>query len=110
MNTSSTSVAEGDTRRQARRGLVVFFALVVPLTVICITTGNPFWGFPLMWSVAVASVVTRLVLREGFADVSFRFGGGRTWKYFVLAPIIPIAIGLIAYGIAWTTGLARFDT
>lgn len=52
MNTSSTSVAEGDTRRQARRGLVVFFALVVPLTVIFITTGNPFWGFPLMWSVA----------------------------------------------------------
>jgi membrane protease YdiL (CAAX protease family) len=113
VNTSSTSVAEGDTRRQARRGLVVFFALVVPLTVIfqaiLITTGNPLWVFPLMWSVTVASVVTRLVLREGFADVSFRFGGGWTWKYFVLAPIIPIAIELIAYGIAWTTGLARFD-
>jgi CAAX protease family protein len=41
--------------------------------------------------------------------VSFRLGGRRTWKYLVLAPIFPIVIGLIAYSIAWTTGLARFD-
>jgi hypothetical protein len=61
-----------------------------------------------MWSPAAASVVARLALREGFADVSFRFGGRRTWKYLVLAPIFPIVIGLIAYAIAWTTGLARF--
>ena len=27
----------------------------------------------------------------------------------MLAPIFPIVIGLIAYSIAWTTGLARFD-
>jgi hypothetical protein len=63
----------------------------------------------MMWSPAIASVVARLVLREGFADVSFRLGGRRTWKYIVLALIFPIVIGLIAYGIAWTTGLARFD-
>jgi uncharacterized protein len=54
-------------------------------------------------------VLTRLVLREGFADVSFRFGGGRTWKYIGLALVLPIVTGLVAYGIAWTTGLARFD-
>jgi uncharacterized protein len=67
------------------------------------------WIAALMWSPAIASVVARLVLREGFADVSFRLGGRRTWKYIVLALIFPIVIGLIAYGIAWTTGLARFD-
>jgi uncharacterized protein len=113
MDTTPTSVAGGDTRSQARRGLAVFFALVVPLTAIfqgiLITTGNPLWVFALMWSVALASVVARLVLREGFADVSFRFGGGRTWSYLALAPVVPLAIGLIAYGIAWTTGLARSD-
>jgi uncharacterized protein len=115
VTTANTSwrPASYEIQRQARRGLAVFFAIVVPLTVIfqaiLITTANLLWVFPLMWSVAVASVVTRLVLREGFADVSFRFGGGRTWKYLVLAPIVPIAIGLIAYGIAWTTGLARVD-
>lgn len=113
MNTAPTSLAEGDARSQARRGLAVFFAILVPLTAIfqaiIIITGNMLWVFPLMWSVAGASVVARLVLREGFADVSFRFGGRRTWKYIALAPIIPIVIGLIAFGIAWTTGLAQFD-
>jgi uncharacterized protein len=113
MDTAPTSVAEGDNRRRARRGLAVFFAIVVPLSAIIqailVTTGNPLWVFALMWSVALASVVTRLALREGFADVSFRFGGARTWRYLALAPVVPLAIGLIAYGIAWTTGLARFD-
>jgi uncharacterized protein len=62
-----------------------------------------------MFAPAVASVVARLVLREGFADVSFRFGGRRTWNYIGLALVLPIPIGLIAYGIAWTTDLAQFD-
>jgi uncharacterized protein len=113
MHTAPTSLAESDVRSQARRGLAVFFAILVPLTAIfqaiIITTGNMLWFFALMWSVTAASVVARLVLREGFADVSFRFGGRRTWKYIALALIIPLVIGLIAYGIAWATGLARFD-
>jgi len=113
MHTAPTSLAESDVRSQARRGLAVFFAILVPLTAIfqaiIITTGNMLWFFALMWSVTAASVVARLVLREGFADVSFRFGGRRTWKYIALALIIPLVIGLIAYGIAWATSLARFD-
>ena len=112
MNTLSTSVAGGDARRRACRGLVVYFAVLVPLSAvfqaITIVTGNASWILALMWSPAAASVVARLVLREGFADVSFRFGGRRTWKYLLLAPIFPIVIGLIAYAIAWTSGLARF--
>ena len=62
-----------------------------------------------MFAPAAASVVARLVLREGFADVSFRFGGRRTWKAILLAVVFPIIIGLVAYGIAWATGLAQFD-
>jgi membrane protease YdiL (CAAX protease family) len=61
-----------------------------------------------MFAPAAASVVARLALREGFADVSFRFGGRRTWKTILLAVIFPIVIGLVAYGLAWVTGLARF--
>jgi membrane protease YdiL (CAAX protease family) len=114
MNTAPTSLAGDDARSQARRGLAVYFATVVPLTAlfqaIIITTGDfaP-WVIPLMWCPAAASVVARLVLREGFSDVSFRFGGSRSWKYIGLGLIVPIAIGLIAWGIAWMTGLARFD-
>ena len=112
MDASSTNVAGGDTRSRARRGLAVFFAVLVPLSAvfqaITIGTGNASWILALMWTPALASVVSRLALREGFADVSFRFGGRRTWGYLALALIFPIIIGLIAYSIAWTTGLARF--
>jgi uncharacterized protein len=100
-------------RSQARRGLAIYFAVLVALSAmfdaIIITTGNFSWVFALMWTPALASVVARLVLREGFADVSFRLGGRRGWKAIGLALIFPIVIGLIAYGIAWATGLARFD-
>ena len=112
MNTAPTSLAEGHVRSQARRGLAIYFAVVVLLSAVfegIIITGNFLWVWALMWTPAVASVVARLVLREGFADVSFRFGGRRTWKFIGLALVFPIVIGLIAYGIAWTTGLAQFS-
>jgi membrane protease YdiL (CAAX protease family) len=53
----------------------------------------------------VASVVARLVLREGFSDVSFRLGGRRGRRAIVQALIFPMVIGLLVYGIAWTSGL-----
>jgi membrane protease YdiL (CAAX protease family) len=48
------------------------------------------------------------VLREGFSDVSFRVGGRRGSKAIGLALILPIIVGLIAYGFAWATGLVQF--
>ena len=115
MRTSPASLAaeDGDTRLRARRGLAIYFAVLVPLTAvfqgIVIITGNFSWIWALMWSPAAASVVARLVLREGFADVSFRLGGRRGWKAIGLGLIFPIVLGLIAYGIAWTTGLVQFS-
>jgi len=70
---------------------------------------SPSWIMARMFAPAAASVVARLVLREGFADVSFRFGGRRTWKMILLAVLFPIIVGLVAYGIAWATSLAQFD-
>jgi membrane protease YdiL (CAAX protease family) len=66
------------------------------------------WSFVLMWVPAFASIIARLVLREGVADVSFRFGGRRGLKDIMLALVFPIIVGLVAYGIAWITGLTRF--
>jgi CAAX protease family protein len=104
---------EGDTRLRARRGLAIYFAILVPLTAVfealAILSGDLSWILAVMWTPAVASVVARLVLREGFADVSFRFGGRRTWKAIGLALIFPITLGLIAYGIAWMIGLVEFS-
>jgi len=104
--------AERDRRLQARRGLAIYFAVLVPFSAVFETLmilGNLSWFWALMWTPAAASVVARLVLHEGFADVSFRIGGGRGWKAIVLALIFPIGVGLISYGIAWTTGLVHFN-
>jgi membrane protease YdiL (CAAX protease family) len=65
--------------------------------------------FVFMYVPAVASIVARLTLREGFDDVSFRLGGKEGIKALLLAWAYPIAVGFLAYGTAWITGLAKFQ-
>lgn len=104
---------------KARRGLTVYLGLVVlgsaPLLHSIITSGlrveDPAMlprMIALMWVPAVASIITRLVLREGFADVSFRPGGWPGLRAIGLAFVAPVIIGMTAYGTAWLTGLAQF--
>lgn len=101
------------TVQQARRGLALYFAVLVPITVlleaIMIRTGTfvP-WVLFLMFTPTLASVIARLTLREGFGDVSFRVGGRRGVQASLLALILPVIVGLVAYGIAWSVGLAEF--
>jgi uncharacterized protein len=101
-----------DTRLRARRGLAIYFAILVPLSAVLETRmilgGGSSWVWALMWTPGAASIVTRLILREGFADVSFRVGGRLGLKAIGIALLFPIVIGLIAYGIAWTSGLVGF--
>jgi len=107
--TSETIAAN---RNQARRGLLRYFALLLPLSALLegliIRTHNPVWLLVLMWVPTLASVVARLTLHEGFADVSFRLSGRRGWYSLVFALGFPIVVGLVAYGAAWTSGLAQF--
>ena len=109
-----TSRLDGETWRKARRGLTIYFAIVVVLSAAIewFIISNPALDgliAGLMLVPAIASVVARLTLREGFADVSFRFGGRRGWSAIGLSLIFPVVIGFVAYGIAWTTGMAGFD-
>jgi membrane protease YdiL (CAAX protease family) len=101
-----------EVRLRARQGLAIYFGMVVLLSAVFqllfIETRSWLWVIPLMWSPAAASVVARLVLSEGFADVSFRVGGHRGWQAIAVAVPFPIVIGLPVYGIAWMTGLASF--
>lgn len=72
-----------DEARRARRGLWVFFAVLIPLTALfewMIVRRVPLLGrtekvILLMWSPAVAPFVARAVTREGWGDLSFRIGG-----------------------------------
>ena len=109
-----TTRTDGTTRRQARRGLAIYFAIVVllsaPIEAFVISRPELNGVIALLMLVpAFASVVARLVLKVGFADVSFRFGGHRGWNAIGLAVVFPVVIGLIAYGFAWATGLVGFD-
>jgi len=98
--------------QQARRGLALYFAILIPITAllegIMIARGEfvP-WVLLLMFTPTLASVIARLTLREGFGDVSFRVGGRRGVQAILLALILPVIVGLVAYGIAWSIGLAE---
>jgi uncharacterized protein len=114
----AAALSSPDLRRAARRGLAIYFALVVVISgsleayYIFINPellGTLFGLLALMWSPAVASVIARLVLRKGFSDVSFRFGGLRTLPWYALGLGVPLAVGILAYGGAWLTGLVGFQ-
>lgn len=114
METAPMTYTGGNNRRAARRGLTIYFAIVVVLSAAIegfIIFNPELDGLiaGLMLVPALASVVARLALREGFSDVSFRFGGRRGWGAIGISLVFPVVIGMIAYGIAWTSGLARFD-
>jgi membrane protease YdiL (CAAX protease family) len=108
----------GAGQARARQGLGIYFAVLIPLTgvleYLVLRTGDPIGKhggliFLLMWSPALASLVARIALREGVADVSFRIGGGNGLRAAAIACFYPLAVGIAAYGTAWAAGLARFS-
>jgi uncharacterized protein len=109
----SEAPAAGITPAQrARRGLVVYFAVLIVLSAIIegLMIGQKSMALApvLMWVPALASIVARLALHEGFGDVSFRLGGRRTWRSIGKAFCYATVVGLVAYGLAWATGLVSF--
>lgn len=101
----------------ARNGLLVFFAIVAlgsgVFQGLLLRSGKPIGESPglvygLMWTPGIASIVARLVFREGFRDVSFRVGGKAGWRAIGLAWLLPPVLGAVVYGLAWATGLASF--
>lgn len=114
----STAVATVPDVGRARRGLAIYFVVVVIVSGLfetLILRGGGNIGdhraliAMLMWTPAFASLVARLALREGVRDVSFRFGGLRGANGIVIALLMPVVVGSVAYGIAWSAGLVGFD-
>lgn len=100
-------------QHRARLGLLVYGAVValmsaVGLTAYAVTDVQAFGAIALM-SPAVGCVVARLVLREGFRDVSWRVGGRRGWIGLAVGVVLPLAVASFSYGIGWATGLTQFD-
>lgn len=122
MHISSTRPSGGNSARRARRGLTIFFAVVValsaPIEAIAIwadldggANGAGAWILlmaALMFVPTIASVVARLALREGFADVSFRIKRGSARSFIVQSLVLVGSICLASYGIGWASGLILF--
>ena len=116
----STSSEQSLRRSMARRGLAVYFIFLVLFSALTnwfsAATGDTFGIFFLMWSPGMASIVTRLILHEGWSDISFRLvpksfaklSGGRTVRLAIMiAVLVPFVAALLAYGCAWIMGLAH---
>ena len=99
----------------ARRGLVIYLAIVAALSAplqfgiivtdaAAQTTTSLLWVSPLMLVPTVASIIARLVQREGFAELRFRRGHG-VGRAVAVAVGLPFVVGVLAYGTAWLTGL-----
>src|SRR6187455_1237632 len=101
-------------RQRARRGLAVYFAVLVAgsaaLQITILRYGGAIQShgalvLALMWMPALASLIARAVMREHPRDVSFGFGGKAGLSAFGLALAYPLLVGTLAYGAAWTFGL-----
>ncbi len=109
---------EGEARAsRARRGLAVYFVLTLVGSGVCegliLRAHGPIADQTLlvvllMWSPGLAGIAARLVLREGFSDVSFALRGRHGLRMLALGWLYPIAVGLIAYGGAWLAGIETF--
>lgn len=107
---------EGHSRAAARRSLLFFLVSLAGLS------GAILWSFftdykPLvqrpglmllfMFAPAIASLITRLVFKEGLHDAGLRLNA-RAVRYTCLAWALPALIGLISYTPAWLLGFATF--
>lgn len=101
---------EKNSKKQAQRGLTIFFTLLLILAIpaywLRIAGVTP---LAILFPPAIASIITRLILKEGFRDVSFSFRGHNLRKAYLVAYLFPMVVALIAYGFTWVSGLTDFD-
>jgi len=104
-------------KAKARSGLCIFFVVLIAGSAYferrVLVLGGSIQNhlgliFGLVWWVTVSSIVARLALHERISDVSFRWGGAAGTRAIAIASAMPLLVGFTAYGIAWSTGLARF--
>lgn len=107
---AASTRGERERIRSARRGLLVYFAMLVPLSTLCyvMVPKSSLFILLLMWAPGLSSIAARLLLREGIRDISLRVKGKQLLKSLPWILLFPSVIGLVAYGIAWMTGLVQF--
>ncbi|MCK4578215.1 MAG: CPBP family intramembrane metalloprotease [Candidatus Marinimicrobia bacterium] len=98
-----------ETKAPILKQVVVFLVITT-----VITTGIYVWMFTssrvigamhgcFMYAPGVSAIITSLLFRDKLQNYGWRLGKARFLGYSF---ILPILISLLAYGLAWTTGLA----
>ncbi|PFU69593.1 CPBP family intramembrane glutamic endopeptidase [Bacillus thuringiensis] len=99
-----------DKIQRAKIGLQLFLSILIItsiiLNVVVIITKSMPLIVVYMFTPAFSSILTRIILKEGFKDVSFSLGNLKIWKGIGFALLIPMIICGITYSIAWLSGIA----
>ncbi|HFK1784083.1 CPBP family intramembrane glutamic endopeptidase [Bacillus cereus] len=99
--------------QRAKIGLQLFLSILIItsiiLNVVVIITKSMPLIVVYMFTPALSSILTRIILKEGFKDVSFSLGNLKIWKGIGFALLIPMIICGITYSIAWLSGIAGFQ-
>ncbi|MET7020515.1 CPBP family intramembrane glutamic endopeptidase [Bacillus mycoides] len=102
-----------DKIQRAKIGLQLFLSILIItsiiLNVVVIITKSMPLIVVYMFTPAFSSILTRIILKEGFKDVSFSLGNLKIWKGIGFALLIPMIICGITYSIAWLSGIAGFQ-
>ena len=109
---SSRRVQAMDPVQRARRGLIIFFvvllALTLPIELDIVQNGLEMERFlPLAFVPALSSLVARTVMREGFRDISFRLDA-KSRRGMLHGLLYPLAVAVPAYAIAFALHLVSF--
>ncbi|GAC1682112.1 MAG: hypothetical protein PVS3B1_23020 [Ktedonobacteraceae bacterium] len=106
---SVITTAHNERKTQAQRGLILFFTLLLSLSTLfywlIIVKHDAFAMLFFMWIPGSAAIATHLLLREKFTVPSLPLSGRRLLQAAGIAVLTPLAIGLLAYGLAWKTGI-----
>ena len=63
------------------------------------------WGGLMMWIPAISALITSLIHKDSLKNYGWKPG---KIKYLAYSYLVPLLIGIVAYGIAWLFGIIEF--
>ena len=102
-----------DTRASLTTFLCLTFGLSALWYTLIIKAGSlgvhgGLYVFALMWSPGTSALVTRLIFQRNVRGEGWGWNMVTT-RCAILAYLLPVGYGIVAYGLIWATGLGRLD-
>jgi uncharacterized protein len=102
-----------DDKNSISKHVITFLAFT-----IVITSGIFIWMFNstevsmiavalMMWTPGISTIITSLIYKDKIQNFGWKPGKAR---YLIYAYMIPLIVSLIAYGLAWVSGITEFTT